>query len=184
LPDRLARSSATGASRDSARPPDTRRQIARFLVVGSASVAVDLAVYALLTALTPLAWGLSKGLSYGAGVVVGFFGNKFWTFESRRRSAAEPVLYLLLYAVTLLLNIGCNHLALLALGSERKFLAFLLATGVTMMTNFVGMKFVAFRHSRSHGPRGNEGADAPRPDSSLRDAERRRVCSHAERGNK
>ncbi len=127
------------------KPPDTRRQIARFLVVGSASVAVDLAVYALLTALAPLAWGVSKGISYAAGVLVGFFGNKFWTFESPRRSAAEPVTYLLLYAGTLLLNIVCNQLALALFGPQYKFIAFLFATGVTMVTNFLGMKFVAFR---------------------------------------
>ena len=147
------------------RPPDTRRQIARFLVVGSTSVAVDLGVYALLTAITPLAWGISKGISYAAGVVVGFFGNKFWTFESNRKSAAEPVLYLALYGCTLLLNIACNQLALTVLGPEHKLLAFLFATGVTMVTNFLGMKFVAFRHSRSSAPRENVSADAPRPDS-------------------
>jgi putative flippase GtrA len=135
---------AAGLSR-SPKPPDTRRQIARFLVVGGASVAVDLGFYALLTAVTPLAWGLSKGLSYSAGVVVGFFGNKFWTFESPRRSAAEAAMYLLLYAGTLLLNIVCNQLALSALGPEYKLIAFLFATGVTTIANFVGMKFVAFR---------------------------------------
>ena len=126
-------------------PGGTCIQIARFLVVGSASVAVDLAVYALLTAITPLAWGVSKGISYAAGVVVGFFGNKFWTFESARKSVAEPVLYLALYGCTLVLNIGCNQAALALLGSRQKLLAFLLATGVTMVTNFLGMKYVAFR---------------------------------------
>lgn len=138
------------AARPSSRPADgthgdTRRQIARFVVVGSTSVAVDLGLYALLTTLTPLAWGLCKGVSYAAGVVVGFFGNKFWTFESPRRSAAEPAMFLLLYAATLVLNIICNQLALSALGPERKLVAFLFATCVTMITNFFGMKFVTFR---------------------------------------
>src|SRR5262245_3391584 len=145
LPGRFARSSTTGASRLPPKPPETRRQITRFLVVGSASVAVDLAVYWLLTHFAPLAWALCKGISYAAGVVVGFFGNKFWTFESARRSAAEPAMYLALYGCTLLLNIVCNQLALAILGSPQKLVAFLLATGVTMVTNFVGMKFVAFR---------------------------------------
>ena len=139
---RLPRQAQELASR---KPPDTRRQIARFLVVGTTSVAVDLGIYALLTAVAPLPWGISKGLSYAAGVVVGFFGNKFWTFESARKSAAEPVLYLALYGCTLLLNIGCNQLALAMLGSDQKLTAFLLATGVTMVTNFLGMKFVTFR---------------------------------------
>ena len=120
-------------------------QLARFVVVGSASVSVDLGVYALLTAFSPLAWSLAKGISYAAGVIVGFFGNKFWTFESPRRSAAEPAMYLLLYAGTLLLNMGCHQLALTTFGPKQKLLAFLFATGVTMITNFLGMKYVAFR---------------------------------------
>ena len=108
-------------------------------------MAVDLAVYALLTSMTPWAWGIGKGISYAAGVVVGFLGNKFWTFESARRSATEPALYLALYGCTLLLNIACNQLALAAVGSEKKLIAFLFATGVTMVANFLGMRFVAFR---------------------------------------
>jgi putative flippase GtrA len=124
---------------------ETPGQVARFLVVGTSSVAVDLATYALLTALTPLAWSAAKGLSYAAGVFVGFFGNKFWTFGSRRRSPAEPAMYLALYACTLLVNIAINHLALSLLGNEFRLTAFLAATGVTMVANFLGMKLFAFR---------------------------------------
>jgi putative flippase GtrA len=151
--------------------PTTRRQLARFLVVGSASVAVDLAVYALLTAVTPLAWGLCKGASYAAGVVVGFFGNKFWTFKSGRRGVSEPVMYLLLYSLTLLLNIGCNQLALALLGPPQKLAAFVFATGVTMVANFLGMKFVTFRDPRSHAPRGKASGDARRPLSAAQSVE-------------
>ena len=124
---------------------ETRGQIARFLVVGGASVAVDLAVYAILTALTPLFWAAAKGLSYAAGVVVGYFGNKFWTFQSASRSAGEPALYLVLYTFTLALNIGCNQLALTMLGPQFKLASFLFATGITTVVNFLGMKLVAFR---------------------------------------
>lgn len=127
------------------RPGGTPGQVARFLVVGSASVVVDLTVYALLTALSPLPWGAAKGLSYAAGVVVGYFGNKFWTFQSASRSAGEPAMYLTLYALTLALNIGCNQLALAALGQQFKLASFLFATGITTVTNFLGMKLVAFR---------------------------------------
>ena len=166
------------------RPGATGVQLARFLVVGSASVAVDLAVYALLTALSPLAWWLAKGLSYAAGVAVGYVGNKFWTFQSRRRGVAEPALYALLYAFTLLLNMVCNEAALAALGSGEKLPAFLLATAASTITNFLGMKFVAFRHGRSPARRGSARVDAPRPHIRPWDAERPDSCSPAERGNK
>jgi putative flippase GtrA len=123
---------------------ETRKQLARFLVVGGASVAVDLIVYAAL-----LRWSLdadlAKGASYLAGVVVGFFGNKWWTFESARRSVSEPVSYLALYSITLVVNVACNRGVLSLLGQSANVWAFLFATGVTTMLNFIGMKFVTFR---------------------------------------
>jgi putative flippase GtrA len=123
---------------------ETRKQLLRFLVVGTSSVAVDYAVYRLL-AESPLSADAAKGVSYLAGVVVGYFGNKWWTFESSRRSAAEPVVYLALYAATLAVNVACNRAALAILGGDATPIAFLFATGVTTLLNFVGMKKVAFR---------------------------------------
>lgn len=128
---------------------ETRKQLLRFLVVGSMSVAVDFAVYRVLAVAMPP--DVAKGVSYLAGVVVGFFGNKWWTFESSRRSAAEPLVYLALYAVTLGVNVACNRAALAVLpalavvGSNGTGLAFLFATGVTTILNFLGMKKITFR---------------------------------------
>ena len=83
---------------DSTRSRELGRLV-RFLVIGTASVAIDLGVYALLS--STLGASLGKAVSYLAGMAFGFIGNKFWTFESRRRSAAEPLTYVALYAVTL-----------------------------------------------------------------------------------
>ncbi|QEL20185.1 GtrA family protein [Limnoglobus roseus] len=126
-----------------ARPPSgaERRRLLRFGVIGCTSVAVDFAVFQLLAgSLSPHA---AKAVSYLAGVVVGFVGNKFWTFESARRSAAEPILYLLVYAVTLGVNVGVNAVVAEMTGSTG--LAFLAATGVTTVLNYLGLRLLAFR---------------------------------------
>jgi putative flippase GtrA len=128
---------------------ETAKQIRRFLVIGVLSVLTDFAVYTLLTHLGLLT-SLSKGVSYLAGMVVGFIGNKLWTFESARRSAAEPVIYIVLYTITLGVNVLVNSLGLLVLDDwlaleSAKGLAFLAATGVTTVLNFIGMKWVTFR---------------------------------------
>jgi putative flippase GtrA len=123
---------------------ENRRQVRRFLVVGGLSVAVDFVGYALLVLLwipTPIA----KGLSYIAGMVLGYFGNKHWTFGSRRRSISEPAAFAVLYAVTLVVNIGINSAVMAVLGPEVRVLAFLVATGTTTVLNFLGMRLVAFR---------------------------------------
>lgn len=127
---------------------ETFKQIRRFLVIGVLSVLVDLTVYLLLNRFG-LQTHLAKGISYVSGMVVGFVGNKFWTFESARRSAAEPLTYLLLYATTLMVNVAANAVVLSLFADLlppfwNRALAFLVATGVTTVLNFLGMRFVTF----------------------------------------
>ncbi len=124
---------------------ENRRQISRFLVIGGASVAVDLVTYMALTGPLALDTHLAKGIAYVSGMVVGFVGNKFWTFGSARRSVAEPISYALLYATTLAVNIGVNGAVLAVGGSAAKLPAFLVATGTTTVLNFLGMRWVTFR---------------------------------------
>ena len=62
----------------------TRKQMIRFLLVGGSCVAVDLLAYGIL--LNHMDRVAAKGISYAAGVLVGFAGNKLWTFESKRKS--------------------------------------------------------------------------------------------------
>ena len=128
---------------------ETAKQVRRFIVIGVLSVLTDFAVYTLLTKLG-LLLAVSKGISYVSGMVVGFIGNKLWTFESARRSAAEPITYVVLYTTTLGVNVLVNSgvLALSAGWLPETWawrLAFLVATGVTTVLNFVGMKWITFR---------------------------------------
>ena len=127
------------------------KQLLRFLVVGGSSVAVDLICYAIL--LNHMDRIAAKGLAYLAGVLFGFAGNKFWTFESQRRSYSEPAIYFLLYLSTMVLNIAVNSWFFHNLQNWNRaedasqLLAFLVATGVTTVVNFLGLKHLAFRQN-------------------------------------
>ena len=125
--------------------PENRRQVGRFLIMGGSSAATDFACYLLLTERLAISVHTAKGLAYLAGMVVGYFGNKYWTFGSARRSLSEPAAYVALYATTLLVNIAINSGSLFLLGSRYKILAFLTATGTTMVLNFLGLRLVTFR---------------------------------------
>ena len=125
---------------------ETRKQLFRFIVVGVSSVLFDGTVYFLLHRYFGVTAPVAKGASYLAGVVcVGFVLNKLWTFESAEKTVAEPLTYLIIYSITLFVNIGCNSLALYLLGHEQKIFAFLFATGVTTILNFLGIRFITFR---------------------------------------
>ena len=128
---------------------ETAKQIRRFIVIGVLSVLTDWTVYALLTKLG-LMTHAAKGISYVSGMVVGFIGNKLWTFESARRSAAEPFSYIVLYATTLGVNVLVNGALLKILVVWMSYAwawrwALFVATGVTTVLNFAGMKWITFR---------------------------------------
>ncbi len=133
-------------------PPNSRKQMIRFLFVGGSSVSVDLLCYAFL--LGSMDRVSAKGIAYAAGVIVGFAGNKLWTFESRRKSYSEPAIYVFVYGITLVLNMATNSLVCdivtpwIRSDTATQLLAFLIATGVTTVLNFLGLKYVAFRQSQ------------------------------------
>src|SRR5580704_17199007 len=83
----LANSASSGVPQG-----ETARHIRRILVIGVICVLCDLTTYALLLK-AGLYVAVAKGISYVTGTVLGFIGNKYWTFQSPRKSAAEPVVY-------------------------------------------------------------------------------------------
>jgi putative flippase GtrA len=129
----------------SQRSRESRIQLLRFLVIGVSCVFVDLGIYRILVVQFGLRVDVAKAISYWGGVVVGFIGNKFWTFRSQQKSLREPLSYFALYCVTMVANIGCNRAVLSILGPNATGLAFLFATGVTTCLNFIGMRFLVFR---------------------------------------
>ena len=125
-----------------------RREAAIFLVVGSTTVAVDLCAYLLLLrAGLPVDW--AKGIGFVVGMAFAYVANRVWTFGHVRPARASLPRFIVLYLATLLLNVAANHLVLglLAGWAGGVPLAFLVATGASAVSNFIGMKFFVFRAS-------------------------------------
>jgi putative flippase GtrA len=129
------------------------RQVLCFAIVGCAATASDFGAYVVFWE-----WGISphlaKGISYALGVLVGFIGNKLWTFKSRRRVAPELISYGVLYTATLAINVCVNSMMLDLGGSVlgdrwKRICAFLVATCVSTLLNFLGLKLVTFREART-----------------------------------
>lgn len=118
------------------------KELLRFLLGGATAVVVDYFVYTFLLYLH-FNTELAKGISYICGAVVGFVINKFWTFESKEFHKEEIIKYILLYTCSALANAGTNKVVLLIF--PIKVLAFLGATGVSTVMNFLGQKFFVFK---------------------------------------
>jgi putative flippase GtrA len=122
-----------------------RAHFARFLVVGTTTVAIDLAVYSLLLPLG-VAFASAKGIGFVAGTLFAYFANRLWTFNVTG-GPGRMARFVVVYGVNLGVNVGLNSFILGLLGYEQIdiVLAFLVATGTSAILNFLGMKFLVFK---------------------------------------
>lgn len=118
------------------------KQILRFLVGGGSAVITDYLIYKILLS-TGIQLDQAKAISFICGATVGFVINKLWTFEVKAFSTTEILRYIALYVVTATLNILVNRGVLFLFNVQ--VLAFLCATGVSTVLNFIGQKFFVFR---------------------------------------
>lgn len=144
----------------------TSKQLTKFGLVGMTAVMVDLFVYYLLSQFIDV--NISKALSFASGTFVTYNLNKFWTWRQTDKNNTRLFLFLILYAMSLLINVGVNSLALQYLpkseiiislrdlGNELnqlfamktdKFVAFFIATAVSSVFNFLGQKYWVFKES-------------------------------------
>lgn len=125
-----------------------KKELLRFLVGGGSAVATDYLVYKILL-YAGINMSVSKATSYVCGAVVGFVINKLWTFESKGFIRMEVVRYIILYMVSACVNAGVNRLVMF--GFNIQMLAFLCATGVSTVVNFLGQKFFVFVKQERNG---------------------------------
>lgn len=116
-------------------------EVLKFLVGGGSAVVVDASVYVALKAYIDIA--AAKSISYILGAVVGFIINKRWTFQSKKFKISEVFKYIILYVCSALANAGVNQIILSVIPST--VLAFICATGISTIINFLGQKFIVFR---------------------------------------
>ena len=122
-----------------------KKEIRRFLVAGVGAVGTDLCLYYILCNF--LSHDIAKSISFISGTVVAYVINKYWTFESYTHSYIELLKFILLYSLTLGANVLTNKYMLVA-SVGNTLLAFLLATGVSTVLNFIGQKWWVFNSKK------------------------------------
>lgn len=117
------------------------KELQRFLIVGFSAVGADGLVYFAL--INTLDTNLSKMISFVSGSVLAFLLNKFWTFENSAPVRVQILKFSILYISTLFVNNYTNSAFLNMFGNT--VFAFLVATGVSTVLNFLGQKFWVFK---------------------------------------
>lgn len=118
------------------------KELLRFLVGGGSAVIVDFVIYRIIV-YCGIEMLVAKSISYVAGAALGFIINKFWTFESKKLSIHEILRYIILYACSALANTSVNAVVMWV--TSITIFAFLCATGVSTIMNFLGQKFFVFK---------------------------------------
>lgn len=118
-----------------------RKEISRFIFVGFGAVLTDFLIYNL--SLRVFTISFSKVISFVCGSLVTFNANKLWTFEKKENRTIEKVKFSLLYSISLMLNTTTNKFIFDY--SSDNFVAFMFATGLSTLINYIGQKYWVFK---------------------------------------
>jgi len=119
-----------------------KREMSRFLMAGFCAVGIDMGSYFLLLKVLPTEY--SKGTSFLFGTIAAYYINKYWTFENKTKSYGEMSKFAILYLSTLGANVLVNRIVLNTFHTT--LVAFLMATGVSAVLNFIGQKWWVFKN--------------------------------------
>lgn len=130
-----------------------QREVKAFLIVGGSTVLVDYMIYLVFIHVLEAAYAYAKAAGFLAGSLFAYFANSIWTFKSSR-TRGNMISFAILYACTLLLNVAINSAVLRIGGADIVIiqLAFLTATIISAVSNFLGMKFLVFRKNSGNFP--------------------------------
>ena len=115
-------------------------EIKRFIIVGSIAFFIDLGTYYILSIF--LSIFLSKFFSFIIASGFTYLCNKNWTFK-HQDSDNSLIKFIIFYIISGNLNSTINSISLYLI--KDKFFSFILATGFTMIFNFLGLKFFIFK---------------------------------------
>ena len=145
------------------------KQLTKFIISGVLAVGVDFTVYfALSQYLDP---NLSKAISFCTGMFVTYNMNKYWTWKQPEKNNKRLMLFTLLYAVALIVNVKTNEFMLdslpnytfsfllnsdtneiiksLVIGID-KLAAFVIATTASVAITYIGQKYWLFKEKDSN----------------------------------
>ena len=117
----------------------------RFLVVGAFASIINLLCFYILFYHLKFYETLSYSISYIVGVAVGYFFNKIWSFNYKKKSNKTLFgKYFMVYTFNLLLGMGFFELVLI-LSNIEELIIQAIGILITAALNYLGLKIFVFR---------------------------------------
>jgi len=121
------------------------KPISYFLIVGIFTVFIDYSVYTFLNNLISNN-SLAKIVGFLSGTIFSFLANRSITFKNQNNILGQLIIFFFLYSTTLIINVVINKNLLNWLFdyNYKVHISFIVATSVTAIINFTGMKYLVF----------------------------------------
>ena len=114
----------------------------KFIFVGGSSTLLDFIIYLLLS--NVIAMSFAKCFSMIVSCIYSFFLNKSWTFNDKQKiNTKQIVLYVIVQAINITTNVTINQLGYII--TNNKLLAYIIATGISMIVNYLLQKNIIFK---------------------------------------
>ena len=123
------------------------RQVLRFALVGTESTVLNYLLFLIMLVLFDLNYLLSAATGFIAVVLFGFYFNKIYTFESKRKAQVSLPLYFGVYALSLVINLALLFVLVESFGMN-KVASNLILFPFIIILNFLGSKIIAFRNKK------------------------------------
>lgn len=121
-----------------------KQQIIRFLIVGGVSTLLNYFVFIAILYLDRSLYMFASCSGYMAGVLLGFYANRNWTFGSGDSQEKFLFRYIQVYSLSLLLSLGILYILVDILGVWPEA-ANLIVIVFSTVSNFIGTKLYVFR---------------------------------------
>ena len=124
-----------------------------FCFIGGVSTLIDLVVFNIFSYFLGngfLMPQLARILGIGISMIWNFTMNRNITFKAKEgKIKSQLIKWLILYGITSLVNLVIFSIAINLIGNSfwERNIAFVLGTGISLILNFIGSMFWAFKHS-------------------------------------
>jgi putative flippase GtrA len=118
------------------------KSVIKFLAVGGCCTFIDYSIYMMIVDKIGALGG--KGISLGCSMIINYLLNKYWSFDAKKtKKGKEITRYILSQVANITVNMSINFIVLSVIG--QKTIAFLCATGVAMIVNYLLQRFWVFK---------------------------------------
>jgi putative flippase GtrA len=124
-----------------------KKQIISFFSIGIFSFSIDAGVYFVLISYIGTGLIFSKTISFMLGTLNSYIFNRTLTFQSNIRHDLGASKHYLVYGFSLLCNVSINFYIVNQLADYNNSyqVAFITATVLSVIINFLGLKFFVFK---------------------------------------